>query len=130
MFWELANNGIGACGTLRVNRRGTPNEISATKMKKGDPLCVVRDGQLLFLSRFDKRQVNVITSVHNQSTFEKDVRARGQVEPRKVEKPVAVECCTRNMGGVDRADQGMWYYLNIHVTWVVWIEPIKACGTT
>ncbi|XP_038065704.1 piggyBac transposable element-derived protein 4-like [Patiria miniata] len=120
LYFSLAENGIGACGTLRVNRVDTPNEIKETKTKKGDPLCAVRDGDLLFLSWFDKRQVNVVTSVHNQSTFQKDVRARGQQDPRKVDKPVAIECYTRFMGGVDRADQGMWYYLNIHKTLKWW----------
>ena len=96
LYIELAAHQIGACGTLRVNRIGTPDAIKATKMKKGDDLRSVHDGELLFLSWYDKRQVNIITSVHNASTFQKKFRARGQNEPRHVDKPVA----TRNTWGV------------------------------
>jgi hypothetical protein len=66
------------------------------------------------VSWFDKRQVNVLSAVHNNMTFTKNVRVRGQVEPREVEKPPVVECYTRFMGGVDRADQAMGYTMNIH----------------
>ena len=107
LYIELAAHQIRACVTLRVNRIGTPDAIKATKMKKGDDLRSVRDGELLFLSWYNKWQVNIITSVHNASTFPKNVRARGQNEPRHVDKPVAIECYTKYMGGVDRADQGM-----------------------
>ena len=84
------------------------------------PLCSVYDGHALFISWFDKRQVNVLSTVHNSMTFTKNVRVRGQVEPREVEKPLVVECYTRFMGGVDRADQAMWYNLNIHKTLKWW----------
>ncbi len=33
---------------------------------------------------------------------------------------MAVDCYTQYMGGVDRADQGMWYMLNIHMTLKWW----------
>ena len=112
MYCALADNNVGACGTLRVNRAGTPQDIKATKMKKGDNLRAVRDDKLLFVSWFDKRQVNILTSVHNTSTFQKDVRNRGQREPQQFDEPVAIECNTRSMGRVDRADQGI-LYLNL-----------------
>lgn len=88
LYTTLAANQLGACGTLRVNRVGTPDEIKATKMKKGDDMRSVRDGHMMFISWFDKRQVNVVSTVHNASTFVKAVRARGQNDRREVDKPV------------------------------------------
>ncbi len=120
LYTDLADHQMGACGTLRVNRIGTPEEKRATKMKRGDDLRAVRDGKLMFLSWYEKRQVNILTSVHNASMFPKNVRARGQNEPREVLKPVAVECYSKYMGGVDRANQDMWYMLNLHKTLKWW----------
>ena len=120
LFDCLSNHGTGACGTLRTNRVGTPDDIKKAKLKASDPLLSVRDGKALYVSWFDKRQVNVVSTVHNATTFKKNVRARGQNTPRNVDKPVVIECYTKFMGGVDRADQGMLYYLNIHKTLKWW----------
>ncbi len=120
LFKSLGENGVGACGTLRINRTGTPEQIKKAKMKKGDPLLSVTDDKVLFLSWFDKRQVNIMSTVHKAMTFTMRVRARGQCEPREVQKPVPNECYTKYMGGADHADQGMWYNLNIHKTLKWW----------
>ena len=87
LFQELGTHGVGACGTLRVNRVSAPEVIKKKKLKKGDPLNTAREGNSLFLSWFDKRQVNVMTTIHNDITFRKQVRARGQQQPREVDKP-------------------------------------------
>ena len=120
LFNDLADNQVGACGTLRINRTGTPDEIKNSKLKKNDPSVIAQDGDLLFISWFDKRQVNVLSAVHNAATFRKEIRARGQQVPRIVDKAIAIECYTKYMGGVDRADQGMWYHLNIHKSLKWW----------
>ena len=36
LFNELANNQTGACGTLRLNRRGIPDRVKTAKPAKGD----------------------------------------------------------------------------------------------
>ena len=37
LYEELAYNQMGACGTLRANRRGVLNEIKQHKPKEGQP---------------------------------------------------------------------------------------------
>ena len=120
LYIELAAHQIGACGTLRVNRIGTPDAIKATKMKKGDDLRSVRDGELLFLSWYDKRQVNIITSVHNASTF---LEHEAKMSHVTLTSQWLLNATRNTWGGVDRADQGMWYMLNIHKT-LKWCKKV------
>ncbi|XP_003730885.1 piggyBac transposable element-derived protein 4-like [Strongylocentrotus purpuratus] len=76
LFEELASKDTGACGTLRANRRGVPNDIKSHKPKKDDPPLVVKEGDITYISWADKRAVKLITSVHNGDTFIKEVRAK------------------------------------------------------
>ena len=56
LFTALWNAGFGACGTLRCNRTGTPDEIKkAPRMAKGD-IITARTDRLLFLKWKDKRE--------------------------------------------------------------------------
>ena len=118
LFQTLKDNDTGACGTLKLNRRGVPAAASQN-LRRGDPPKFTREGPLLFVYWIDKRQVNLLSSIHSGRTFEKKVRCkRGDGEgnnPYKfVEKPIAVELYTINMGGVDRADQKAAYFVNQH----------------
>ena len=121
LFNELADNQLGACGTFRINRQGIPATIKQTKLKAGDPTVTARVDNTLFLSWFDKRQVNVMTNVHSSETFHKTVRSKHHPDNvRHVEKPVAIESYSRNMGGVDRADKGLSHYLFSHRSMKWW----------
>ena len=106
LFEELADNQTGACGTLRVNRRGVPDAVKSAKLKCGDPHLAVRDEKLLFISWFDRRQVNLLTTVHNDTLFAKQVRCKDPANNnlRLVHKPMAIELYTKYMGGVDMLD--------------------------
>ena len=83
-------------------------------------MITLRNGDLLYICWTDKRQVNILISVHNSSTFHKQVRCkRGQGElpndvHRIVVKPKAVEIYTKKMGGVDRADQKVALHISLH----------------
>ncbi len=72
----------------------------------------------MYISWKDDRQVNILSTIHNGSTFQKKVRckpAEGNGQPfRYIQKPKAIELYTINMGGVDRADQKASYGLNLH----------------
>ena len=101
LFSGLADKQCGACGTLRVNRKGVPAEIKTARPKKNDPPVVVRDGKLLFISWTHKRLVNVVTTLHNGSVFLRQVQSRvEQGYHREVVKPMAIELYTQNMGGI------------------------------
>jgi hypothetical protein len=70
---------------------------------------------MLYLSWYDRRQVNVMTSVHNSAMFTKTVRTRQAPDhQRVVEKPMAIELYTKYMQGVNHADQLLWYKLSLH----------------
>ena len=119
---NLADHQTGACGTLHVNRHGVPEEVKSAKLKKGDPHLAVRDEKKLFISWFDRRQVNLLTTVHNDRLFAKEVRCK---DPRNnnrrlVQKPMAIELYTKYMGGVDRLDRQIWTYLQTHACLKWW----------
>ena len=112
LFTSLSAVGIGACGTLRCNRKGTPNEIKKphTKLSKGDLLTCVSGG-MRFLKWKDKREVTILTTIHDDSLISKRRRTRsvpGGFED--ISKPQAVEQYNRYMGGVDKMDQYLSYY--------------------
>ena len=125
LFDELSKNQTGACGTLRLNQRGIPKELKNAKPPRGE-MITLRNGDLLYICWTDKRQVNILASVHNSSTFHKRVRCkRGQGElpndvHRIVVKPKAVEIYTKKMGGVDRADQKVALHISLHQTIKWW----------
>jgi hypothetical protein len=127
LFQKLAENKLGACGTLRPNRTGVPDEIKQVqkKLKKEDPPVFVKDEKYLFISWQDKKTVNVLTTLHNQEVFEKVVRCRDPANnyQRTIIKPKAVEIYNQNMGGVDLADQKLQVYLNVHRT-VKWWKKV------
>jgi hypothetical protein len=115
LFQELANNQVGACGTLRTVRQGVPNFIKNAKPKSGDPPVTERDEPLLYIVWFDKRIVSLITTVHSSKTYRKLVRSkRHPNNVREVDKPVAIQAYTQHMGGIDRADKAMTFYMVLH----------------
>ena len=113
LYHDLTNLGVGACGTLRKNRVGTPEIIKDTLPKKDEPPIIAQDNNMTFIGWCDKRPVYILTTIFNGNTFLKDVRVRNG-PPRMVVKPIAVELYTKYMGGVDRADQLISYYLHLH----------------
>ena len=120
LFQELHDNQKGACDTLKLSRRGVPEEIAKLKMKKGDKIKATRqDVNKVYINWMGKHQVNLLTTVHNETTFEKCVKCKPAVgqegQPfRIVQKPKAIELYTLFMGGVDQTDQKACYGVNLH----------------
>lgn len=123
LFAKLGDNQTGACGTLRTHRAGVPVRVKNAKLTKiSHDTVIERDGNTLFISWFDKRQVNLITTVHSAAIFEKTVRCKDPQNnnKRRIQKPMAVELYTKSMGGVDRLDRDVWAYIMIHRTAKWW----------
>ena len=115
LFSNLADHQVGACGTLRTNKRGVPARIKEAKAKTGDPPIIARDDKILYITWFDKRQVNLITTAHNSSSYRKEVRSkRHEGNRRIVDKPIAIQSYSQHMGGIDRADKAMTFYMVVH----------------
>ena len=96
-----------ACGTARSNRKGLPKSVTKAKLKrKGD--CVFRrNGPLLCLKWREKKDVLMLTTIHEAIFVE---TGREDREGNKVEKPESVYYYCGRMGGVDLSDQLLNYY--------------------
>jgi len=116
LFVELKARQLGACGTLRRNRMGVPDKVKKTKLKKEGPAVMERDGDgLLYICWYDRKQVNLISSIHSTLMFTKTVRTKStNGHKRDVDKPAAIELYSHFMQGVDRSDQLLWYNLSRH----------------
>lgn len=121
LYKLLADNQTGACGTLRANRIGVPDQIKRAQPRAGQPPVTARDGQILFISWYDKKVVNLITTVHSAVTYRKQVKSKQNPEHvREVDKPCAIQSYSQHMGGIDRADKAMTYYMVLHRTCKWW----------
>ena len=110
VFAVLRSNGFGACGTLRLNRRGLPAAIKQ-RVKKQEIKAIRLDASMLAIKWMDKRLVTVLTTIHDDSVVEVERRSRhapGGTE--RIEKPQAVAEYNHYTGGVDTADQLLSYY--------------------
>ena len=73
-------------------------------MQLTSPLFL-RSSEMLAVCWFDKRPVGLLTNIYSTATVTKQRRGHPDFE-----KPVAIECYTQNMGGVDSAAQYNSYY--------------------
>lgn len=125
LFLTLKNLGFGACGTVRVNRRGVPACIKAKqKMRKGEIKSVSTDG-VLALQWMDKRIVTMLTTIHDDSTIVKRRRTRlSATGLEDIVKPTAIAEYNTYMGGVDKSDQLLTYYTFHHRTTKWWKRAV------
>ena len=120
LFQDLRRHGFGACGTVRTNRRGVPEEMKS-KLQKGETVTKMIDDKLMALKWQDKRPVVMLTTVHDDSVVTKQRRTRavsGGVE--EVRKPLVIERYNQFMIGVDVGDQLLSYYGFSHRTLKWW----------
>lgn len=102
--------------------------MKTSEPKKGDPPNVFQDGKLTYIVWQDRRQVRVLTTVHNGSTFEKKVRSKfHDGNARRVNHPKAIQLYTQYMGGVDLCDQQMSYNMNQHRC-LKWWKKLVLCN--
>lgn len=102
----LLSHKTDAYGTLRCNRKGLPPDIrnKKNKLKRGE-YKAWQKGKILVLQWKDKKDVFLISTVHN-SSFVEAIQKSGKV----IQKPKVVMDYNNTMGGVDRADQQMSFY--------------------
>ena len=118
LFLDLLKRLTAACGTLRKNRTGVPQQIKTAKLDKGDrlvmhlPKSFDEDTARLHIVLWkDKRDVLLLSSAHDGSMVQHRNK-RGIVRP----KPVIVLKYNKGMGAVDRNDQLTKYYQYIRRT--------------
>ena len=85
------------------------------KMKVGD----IRHGKIkdcTIIQWMDKRPVTVLTTIHEADLVPQTRRTRRSTTGQEVvNKPIAVVDYNKSMGGVDKSDQFLSYYI-IHFT--------------
>ncbi|XP_056397707.1 piggyBac transposable element-derived protein 4-like [Hyla sarda] len=91
-------------GTVRANRRDLPSMFAKKKLKTGE-MVAWQKGKMIAMRWRDKKDVCLMSTVHNTSTAM--VHTRGG---KDVMKPQLVIDYNNTMGGVDRADQAMTFY--------------------
>ncbi|CAG2241919.1 unnamed protein product [Mytilus edulis] len=123
LFTDLFEHfNTAACGTVRINRRELPKDI----MKK-NPEGVTNRGDMQFRQKDavaavvwkDKKNVNLISSIHDFSVgaVQRNVQqADGIFQRQEIPCPQMISDYTQYMGGVDRADQYIQYYVFQHKT--------------
>ena len=73
LYTELAERQTGACGTLRTNRTGVPQAVKTADPPLGEVMSQ-KEGKLLYITWKDKRRVNILSTIHNSSTYTKKLR--------------------------------------------------------
>ena len=116
LFCDLLQRGFGACGTVRLNRRGLSTEFKTRKLAKGEVYAErISDDSILCLRWKDKRDVSLLSTFHDDTFIEKRRRTRQAADGTEVvKKPNVVEAYNQSMGGVDKADQLVLYYRYAH----------------
>ncbi|KAJ1143324.1 hypothetical protein NDU88_009634 [Pleurodeles waltl] len=118
LFKELFRVDTVACGTIRSNRKGYPRELVCKKLERGQ-CSALRNNELLALKFSDRRDVYMLSTIHDESTS--PVAVWGQVA--EVRKPACILDYNRHMGGVDRVDQTLEPYTALRKSYV-WYKKL------
>jgi hypothetical protein len=107
--------GYGACGTVRVDRKGMPSEWkgkqSTKGMQKGEVRHMMLNSGVQALQWKDKRVVTMLSTIHDTSMIQKTRRSRfSSFGQEVVTKPLVIDKYNTFMGGVDKSDQLLSYY--------------------
>lgn len=114
------------CGTIRQSR-GLPQCLKdeACGLKKGE-IAFQRNGDILLLIWKDKREVRMISTIHDSSFCSTGKKSRNTGE--EIKKPVCVHQYNLNTKGVDLADQYLSYNSILRKT-VKWTVRWKKSST-
>ncbi|XP_042224023.1 piggyBac transposable element-derived protein 4-like [Homarus americanus] len=96
---------IGACGTVRANRKGLPKEMKNMKPKRGALPTIWENANktMLACTWQDTGKVNMLATVGNVGVTGVEVHAKTGL--RTVKKPNIQVMYNKHMGGVDKFDQ-------------------------
>ena len=117
LFAKLQDLGFGCRGTVCPLTKGIPEVANPpkNKMKKDDPPKYIFKKDQLCMVWFDKKPVTLLTTVDGLGESNIRLRSRHREDGfRNVVKPNAVMTYNTIMGGVDRADQIIQYYMHQH----------------
>lgn len=106
LFQDLLDDGLYACGTCRLNRRGWPDQLHKNCLKKVKGTSrQLQKGNLVATSWFDNRQVNLLSTNSDPTVTVNIKRKKKDGTHAEVKAPQVVENYNKNMNGVDHGDQ-------------------------
>ncbi|GFS14000.1 PiggyBac transposable element-derived protein 4-like [Elysia marginata] len=107
---ELAFLGIGACGTVRSNRKLLPPTLLPKRVQsEKHHYHTAQAGNLSYGIWLDTKPVCVLSNFHNPAQTGTVNRRSGHQEQRQVEVPLALADYQQFMMGVDLTDQMIGY---------------------
>lgn len=98
----LKDNSTLACGTIRKNRKGFPEAVSKAKLRQHGETVAYRSDALLALKCKDTKEVNILTTIHDERM--QNIRNRRN-PANPLQKPKCIVDYNKYMGGVDCTDQ-------------------------
>ena len=105
LYRDLREEGFEACGRIRSNRQGIPDDIRSAKLRKGESHFSL-DDSMLFMKWKDKRDVLMLSTFHDYTFIEKRHSTRLTEDGVEVIlKPKVVEEYNLHTGGVDKGKQ-------------------------
>jgi hypothetical protein len=107
LYIQLTERKINVIGTVKPNRRDMPQDISKTKLKRGDHE-IWSGKNILCVKWKDNKDVHFLSMKHKSADIThtcKLKRKRGQTPRKEVEKPECALEYQKGMGGVDLQDQ-------------------------
>lgn len=95
---ELLEKGTWACGTTQKNRKHFSEQLRDTKLKPGE-FQLATDGQLTAAHWFDRSDVFVLSTIHNDSVQTVMKRPKGSREKQPIPCPSCIVDCNKHMVG-------------------------------
>lgn len=102
----LIQNKTDICGTLKKNRKGLPNGLKTSSIKKGE-IIGFQKGKMCAMKWKDKKELFMLSTFHSLDMQQVESKKDSS---KKAIKPEAVVWYNSSMGGVDRSDQCLSYY--------------------
>ena len=109
LFQELLRRQLYACGTVRQDRIGFPNDLKGVHLERGESQFR-QIGNLTATIWQDKKQVSVLSTCTQPGETQNVYRRQRDGNRTLVPCPTPIVTYNQNMGGVDRADQMRKYY--------------------
>ncbi|XP_017791899.1 PREDICTED: LOW QUALITY PROTEIN: piggyBac transposable element-derived protein 4-like [Habropoda laboriosa] len=134
---ELLKMNCFLTGTIKTNRKYLPMVIKKPRFVRGRKTVAHRKGKTLVLAWKDKRTVTLLSTYNEAGLISEydtiDRRVRGG-ELVSIQKPKIVIDYTKNMRGVDRADQyaATYCFLRKSLKWwrKLFFRGMEICYTT
>lgn len=107
----------GVCGTVSFRRKGMPEALKPSNLtiERGDEAVFYRNDKLMVCAWVDTKRVTMLSTVHGNACVWRNIRSKAADSGvRAVYRPGCIDDYNRHMGGVDRSDQRMKYYLFPH----------------